>query len=498
MKQIITFVLVFLAASTINAQGVLKVTAGATLKTTGGVAITLQNMDLDNDGTIAQAAGDGSFRITGTQNSAIKGTNMPVISILEVAKTNNSKLVLNRNINIGSSINFISGQLELNNNNVLMNTTANIAGESENNRIIGANGGFVEITQNMNAPASVNAGNLGATITSAANLGSVTIRRGHTVQSGTGLTGSVQRYYSIESTNNSSLNATLRIKYFDGELNGQNENALELYKSNDNGINWSNMLQTTRNINANYVEKTGLTNLALQTLGSDAAAAPGVTGLLFTGQRKKATDVTLKWTTQTETSMSGYQVQRRLKNEINYSDRSIVNTLAQGGNSSSQLSYQNVDANSYTDTSYYRLKIVATDNTFSYSNVIAVAAKTSGSGGGGNPHNNTVTTSTTMADGKTNTTYAKITVGPNPNFGNFWFTVNGLAKETPAALYTIDGKLIKQFRVVNMQQQPVNDLSAGIYILKVPGYDATKIIVQGNGRKGSTNGPATSANNKLD
>jgi hypothetical protein len=52
--------------------------------------------------------------------------------------------LLGRNINIGSSINFISGQLDLNNNNILMASTANIASESENNRIIGANGGFVE------------------------------------------------------------------------------------------------------------------------------------------------------------------------------------------------------------------------------------------------------------------------------------------------------------------------------------------------------------------
>ena len=288
-------------------------------------------------------------------------------------------------------------------------------------------------------------------------------------------------------------------------MNGQNENALVLFKSNDNGINWNNMQQTTRNTNANYVEKTGLANLALQTLGSDGVAAPGVTGLVFTGQRKKATDVTLKWTTQTENGMSGYQIQRRLKNEVDYSDRAFVNTLAPGGNSSSQLSYQNVDANSYTDTSYYRLKIVATDNSFTYSNVIAVAAKTSGGGGnggggngGGNPNNNTMAARSIMADAKSSTASAKITVGPNPNYGNFWFTVSGLAKETPAALYTIDGKLIKQFRVVNMQQQPVNDLSAGIYILKVPGYNATKIVVQGDGRKGADNRLSSPKINQMD
>jgi len=35
---------------------------------------------------------------------------------------------------------------------------------------------------------------------------------------------SVQRYYLVIPQNNSGLNATLRLKYFDAELNGQTEN----------------------------------------------------------------------------------------------------------------------------------------------------------------------------------------------------------------------------------------------------------------------------------
>jgi ligand-binding sensor domain-containing protein len=111
MKQIITIVLLFLVTGALPAQNILKVTPGTTLKTSGGVVITLQNMDLDNDGTINQASGDGSFRFTGTQSSAIKGSSQPTISILDIAKTNNAKLLLNGNINIGTSINFISVSL---------------------------------------------------------------------------------------------------------------------------------------------------------------------------------------------------------------------------------------------------------------------------------------------------------------------------------------------------------------------------------------------------
>jgi len=482
-KYLLLYKILFLS---IQGFGQLNISTGAHWVNSGNVTVNIQNMDIINNGTFT--AGNSSIKFTGNQNSSISGTGMPLFSIIEIAKTNNTKVLLGRNIGVGSSINFISGQLDLNNNNILLDPAAYIAGESETNRIIGANGGFVEITQNMNAPASINAGNLGATITSSANLGSVTIRRGHLPQSGTGLTNSIQRYYSIVPQNNSNLNATLRLRYFDAELNGQNENVIVIYKSDDNGANWNNISQTIRNINADYVEKTGLSSLSLQTLSNDAALADGATGLVFTAQRKKSTEVQLNWSTQTETNMNGYEVQRRLNNEQSFSVRTFVNSLAPGGTSNASLSYSYIDANSYTDTSFYRLRIVDNNGGFTYSDIKAVPGKTKGGGnGGGNPHNitNTDSTITTIASGKVipqnNVELQKITVGPNPNNGNFWFTVSGIDKETFATLYTIDGKQLKQFRVNNLQRQQVSGLSSGIYLLKVPGMDAFKITVQGGG-----------------
>ena len=476
----------------------LNISTGAQWVNNGNASVVLQDVNLVNDGSII--AGTGSFKFTGTQNSTISGNSLPLFNILEISKTNNAKVLLNRNVSVGSLISFISGQLDLNNNNILLSPTANIAGESENNRIIGPNGGFVEITQDMIAPVSTNAGNLGATISSSADLGSVTIRRGHLSQSGTGLANSINRYYLITPTNNSNLNATLRLRYFDTELNGQNENSSVLYQSNNSGTDWINLSASGNNTNANYVEKTGIGSLALQTLANNnVQLANGVTGLVFTGQRKKATEVTLKWTSQTETNMSGYQVQRKLDNEADFTDRAFVTTLAPGGNSVSSLSYQNIDANSFTGTSHYRLKIMTTDNTFTYSNVISVAGKTKGVKGGGN--NNL----TLAGDEETATRKAisaapsaitkKVTVGPNPNNGNFFFSVSGIEKETVAILYAIDGKQIKQIKVVNLQQQNVNGIRTGMYLLKIPGFETQKIIVNGEGNAAPQS--TQSNNNKL-
>ena len=453
----------------------LTITPGAHWVNNGNITVSLQNMDFVNSG--AFIAGSGSMKFTGNQNSNIGGISLPSFNIMEIAKTNGAKVLLTRNSSVGSSIIFISGQLDLNSNNILMSSSANISGESENNRIIGSNGGFIEITQDMNAPASLNAGNLGAIISSSANLGSVTIRRGHLPQSGTGLANGINRYYSIMPTNNSNLNATLRLKYFDAELNGQNETALVIYQSNNTGTDWNNLSQTSQNTNANYVEKTGVASLALQTLANNNVQLPdGVTGLVFTGQRKKPTEVQLNWTSQTETNMSGYEVQRKLDNEPDFSPKTFVNSSAPGGNSFSPLSYQYKDANPYTGISYYRLKIV-TLNGFTYSNMISVAGKSKGGNGNNNNLVGEEVIVATTNRGVSQPTSQKITVAPNPNNGNFWFSVGGIEKETVATLYTIDGKQIKQFRVVNMQQQQVNGIRTGIYLLKVPGYETQKIIV---------------------
>jgi hypothetical protein len=471
----------------------LNISTGAQWVNSGNASVVLQDMNLVNDGSII--AGTGSFKFTGSQNSTISGNSLPLFNILEISKSNNAKVLLNRNISIASLINFISGQLDLNNNNIVLSPTANIAGESENNRIIGPNGGFIEIRQNMNAPASVNAGNLGATISSSANLGNVTIRRGHLPQSGTGLTTGIRRYYLIDPENNNSLNTTLRLKYFDTELNGQDEHVLVIYQSNNNGTDWSNLSQTTRNSNANWVEKTGVVSLSLQTLANNnVVAVDGVTDLVFTGQRKKPTEVQLNWTSQTETNMSGYEVQRKLDNEVDFSPRTFVNSSAPGGNSLSLLSYQNKDANSHTGISYYRLKIVSLNANFTYSNVISVGGKSKGGGGNNNNLSAEEVITTTTKSNMSLVNSQKITVGPNPNNGNFWFSVNGIEKETIATLYTIDGRQIKQIKVVNLQQQKVSGIPTGMYLLKIPGFETQKIIVNGSG---NATPQSTQSNNNI-
>jgi len=267
MKSTLSALVLLLAITNINAQTVFRVAAGTTLKTSGGVTINFKDVGLENNGTINQAKGEGTFRFSGKKNSTISGSASPTFAILRIAKTNNAKVSLATNINIVSSVAFSSGLLDLNKKNMSLNSAASVSGESESSRIIGPLGGEVIITVNMNKPTSLNAGNLGAVITSSSDLGQVTIRRGHKVQSGTGMQGSIARYYSIVPT--SSLASTVRLYYLDTELNSKIENQLKFFRSADNGVSWTDQSFTSRDVTGNWVEKTGVTAFNRLTLSSD-------------------------------------------------------------------------------------------------------------------------------------------------------------------------------------------------------------------------------------
>ena len=87
-------------------------------------------MDLDNDGTIGEP-GNGKFVFSGGQNSRISGSGSNLFDSLEASKTNNAAVVLQKSIGIGGAIHFISGFLDLNNNNILLQPNAVLKDEAE-------------------------------------------------------------------------------------------------------------------------------------------------------------------------------------------------------------------------------------------------------------------------------------------------------------------------------------------------------------------------------
>jgi hypothetical protein len=331
------------------AQTVFKVQTGATITTTGGAIITLRDMDLDNDGAINQISGAGSFVFTGAANNTISGTAIPLFDILQIAKTGGSKISLGQNIGIGSGITFSSGLIDLNTQHILLQPNALLNGESETSRITGASGGYVEITSTLNTPSSVNPGNLGAIFTSAQNLGGTLIRRGHASQTnGSGAGNTIYRYYDITPANNTALNATLRLQYFDAELNGLAENSLVLWKSTDN-IQWSSQGYTSRDANANYVEASGINDFSRWTLSSLINPLP-LQFLSFTA-RCDGGSVLLNWVTAQEQNTNTFTIER----SVDGAGWTTIASVPASGNSIDEHKYTYTDNNPLPGKAQYRI-----------------------------------------------------------------------------------------------------------------------------------------------
>ena len=255
-------------------QGTLKITPGANITTSGNAYLFLDNMHIVNDGTLQQTSGNGYIKMGGGQNVNLSGGSATIINQLLLAKSGTSSLTLQSNIAVLSQVNFSGGLLNLDNSVLNLGNTGVLTGESETSRALTTGSGYIQATAILNNPSSVNLGNLGAMITSTANMGNTIIRRGHAVQTGVvGSNNSINRFFDIIPANNQNLKAVLRFYYFNDELNSISEASLHQYKSFNN-INWDFVGADLRNLDSNFVEKKSINKFDRFTLAT--ATTPGI------------------------------------------------------------------------------------------------------------------------------------------------------------------------------------------------------------------------------
>jgi hypothetical protein len=171
-----------------------------------------------------------------------------------------------------------SGNLQLNGYLLDLGSSGSIVGERNEARITGVRGGAVRVTSVLNGPQSVNPGNIGVEITSDANLGATVITRGHFQLTNSGGETSIERWFDIEPETNTSLHASLRFFYLDGELAGKNKNALALFSGDETWTRWGKDDagagdNAGANAGANWVLKSNLDQLHRfsLTIGSSSA-----------------------------------------------------------------------------------------------------------------------------------------------------------------------------------------------------------------------------------
>jgi hypothetical protein len=346
-----------LSAGRLPAQNTaIVIQQGSTVNVSGGYTL-LKDVDLHCNGQ--WQSGGGVTLFTGANPTSAGGSGTIRLWAVEMAKSKTVLLTLNSGLQIGNALDFKRGLIDLNGQVLQLADTARLAGESDSGRITGLHGGkVVAAATNANRPNQLNVGNLGAMLTSPANLGILTVNRSPMPAAGAGI--GIQRTYLIQPQNNTALDATLRFYYLDAELNGNDPAKLSLWKSTD-GIAWALIGADTRDTTDHYVEKAGIADLSYWTLADLANPLPLK---LVSFSAVCAGDYALiEWKTGGESQLNDFLVQRS-------TDGTTWSTL--GGvdaqNAADGAAYSFKDGAPQPDC-LYRLKIEDRDGNLTYSPV---------------------------------------------------------------------------------------------------------------------------------
>jgi len=434
------------------AQGII-ITSGANLVVNGNANLVINDGGFNNGGTFVP--GTGTVTFTGTASSSV--TTIGGASTLNFYNLGFNKSAggakLNKSIAVANNVIMQQGTLDLSTFNLDLGTTGNISGETAATSISGTAGGAVLRTVNLNAPTAFNPGNIGIEITSAANLGLTTIKRGHAQQvSASGY--SIYRYYDITPANNTGLNATVKFSYLDAELGSVNENELKLWASANNGATWALLGADAQDATANYVLKNGVNQLNRLTLASSVANPLPVSFISFTGQII-VNNVALKWVTGFESNNHHFEVERSFDGK----NFSTITEVQPSGNPAG-ATYQHSDVNPFSNGAsvYYRIKQVGNDGKYAYSKVIYF----------------------------TRAALANKFIGayPNPTNGplQLRFTSNGLIKTTVLQIFNNKGQLVEAKRLnvqagLNDIQYNINHLAQGLYTIRLSGFGLNGIAI---------------------
>jgi len=170
----------------------------------------------------------------------------------------------------------------------------------------------------------------------------------------------------------------------------------------------------------------------------------------FTATRSNSV-VALKWTTATESNNLGFEIQR-LIGSGSWQTLSFVATQAAHGNSASDLTYTYTDLNQTKGISQYRIKQIDIDKKSKFSEIRAVR--------GDGQKGKTIVYPNPSNDGKVNIIFED---------------VNGIRD---VSVSDMTGRVIKQMKGITANNIVVNNLTAGIYTVRIVNNETNEHEVQ--------------------
>ena len=232
--------------------------------------------------------------------------------------------------------------------------------ESAGNYVYASGGTESIALQTRNLGTSpVNVAGLGFDIVfSGSSLGNTIIIRYHNQVTEDGLS-SINRWFSSSPKTNIGLNATLRFRYLDSEMGGNDETSLSLYRKPTAG-SWTEG-GGTRNTTSNYVELTAISAFSEWTLDNGGALPIEIS---FAEVSYSEEGNILHWQTLTEFENYGFYIERISPKEKNTFDWQEIGFVRGAGPIVDPQDYVFADANnSLAGTYVYRLRQVDYDGT---------------------------------------------------------------------------------------------------------------------------------------
>jgi hypothetical protein len=161
------------------------------------------------------------------------------------------------------------------------------------------------------------------------------------------------------------LNATLRIQYLDGELNGLDKNSLLVWEKQAAG-NWTALGADSHDAVANFVEKTAIPSFGLFTLST--APSPLPVNFISFNAHCNGNLVLLNWKTGQEVNSHYFSVER----SADGLQWTVLGNVAAAGNTVVETAYSFTD-NSPAGDDYYRIAEYDLDGKVQFTKVLHTA-----------------------------------------------------------------------------------------------------------------------------
>jgi hypothetical protein len=195
-----------------------------------------------------------------------------------------------------------------------------------------------------------------------------------------------------------------------------------------------------RTVASGYARRNGVTAFSQFGIGMTSTPLPIILSAFEAHRVDKAT-VDLSWTTSMETNDKGFDVEERTDADSGFHYKAFVPSTAVNGNSSTALTYQHTDTNSYSGISYYRLRQQDLDGKYTYSMIRAV------SGDGASA--------------------VSVLLFPNPNNGQFKVRLEGIAQPRTVRIISERGAVLRLMTAAEGTDLLVGGLKPGLYIVQV-------------------------------